>query len=63
MRGCFSEFIILETLREHQATTFKWLDMARIVFRDGKDFCLDCNEYITNIREHIETRHADLNQT
>jgi hypothetical protein len=37
--------------------------MARIVYRDGKDFCLDCNEFITNVREHIETRHADPNQT
>ena len=37
--------------------------MARIVSRDGKDFCLDCNEYIENIREHIETHHADPNQT
>ena len=36
--------------------------MARIVSRDGKD-CLDCNEYIENIREHIETHHADPNQT
>jgi hypothetical protein len=36
--------------------------MARIVSRDGKDYCLDSNEYMENIREHIETRHADLNQ-
>jgi hypothetical protein len=37
--------------------------MARIVSRNGKDFCLDCNEFITDIREHMETRHADPNQT
>ena len=37
--------------------------MARIVSRDGKDFCLDCNEYITDIREHMETRNQDPNQT
>ena len=40
-----------------------WFDMARIVSRNGKDYCLDCNEYIEYIREHIETRHADPNQT
>jgi hypothetical protein len=40
------------------------LDMARIVVREGKDFCLDCNEFIEgHIREHMETRHADPNQT
>ena len=37
--------------------------MARIVSRNGKDFCLDCNEYIEHIREHIETHHPDPNQT
>ena len=37
--------------------------MARIVSRNGKDFCLDCNEYVEHIREHMETRHADPNQT
>lgn len=39
------------------------LDMARIVSRDGKDFCLDCNEYVEHIREHMETHHQDPNQT
>jgi len=36
--------------------------MARIVSRGGKDVCLDCNEYIENILEHIETRHQDLHR-
>jgi hypothetical protein len=31
--------------------------MARIVSRDGKDFCLDCDEYIEDLREHIEIYH------
>ena len=39
------------------------LSMARIVSRDGKDYCLDCDEYIENLREHIETYHQDPNQT
>ena len=37
--------------------------MARIVLRNGKDFCLDCNEYREHIRERIETQHQDPNQT
>jgi hypothetical protein len=37
--------------------------MARIITKDGRDYCLDCDEFITNIREHIETHHQDPNQT
>jgi hypothetical protein len=29
--------------------------MARIVSRNSKDLCLDCNEYIEHIREHMKT--------
>jgi len=37
--------------------------MARIITKDGREYCLDCDEYIENIREHIDIYHQDPNQT